>query len=311
MRKWLILALFTTGWLTAGLVIFDKDGISVDAAAPAPERSERIVSMAPNLTEILFSLGLDQRIVGVTSNSDRPAQAAKRPKIGTFWQPNIEAIVALRPQLVVSLDFVQQRQAVRRLERMGYHCITLNIDRLDELFDAIDKIGKATQTQENAGQLVDDIEQRLERFRNPDSADRKVRVLFVVQRRPLRVAGRDTFINDMIELAGGENAIGPTLHKYPPIGAEQVYTSGAEVIIEPTMGQQGTRSAKNEAIKYWERFSGIPAVKNKRIYFIDADKVARLGPRFYEGVEAVWLALKDGRNECVDATSADGEKTGG
>lgn len=297
MRRWLILGLLTAGWLTAGFVIFDRDGISVEAGATAPSKAGRIVSMAPNLTEILFALGLDERIVGVTNDSDWPPEAATKPNIGTFWQPNIEAVVALRPELVVTLDFVQQRRPAQRLERMGYQCLTLKIERVTDLFEAIDKIGEATQTKENARQLVNDIEQRLYRFRDSDSAGRKVRVLYVVQRQPLRVAGRGTFINEMIELAGGENAMGQALHKYPPVGAEQVYASEAEVIIEPTMGQQGTESTKSEAIRYWGRFSGIPAVKNKRIYFIDADKVARLGPRFYEGVEAVWLCLKESRSE--------------
>jgi iron complex transport system substrate-binding protein len=124
------------------------------------------------------------------------------------------------------------------------------------------------------------------------AASKRVRVLFVVQREPLRVAGRDTFVNEMIELAGGENAIGPTLHKYPPIGAEQVIACAADVIIEPTMTAEDVIKQRQKAIQYWSRFKNVPAVKNSRIYVIDGDAVSRLGPRICEGTKAIAKCLR-------------------
>jgi len=120
---------------------------------------------------------------------------------------------------------------------------------------------------------------------------RKVKVLWVVQREPLRVAGRDTFINEMIGLAGGENAIGSTLYKYPPIGAEEVIAAGPEVIIEPTMAKDAT-DLREQAMSHWRRFPNVPAVRDERIYVIDGNLVSRLGPRLPAGIEAIARCLR-------------------
>ncbi len=114
----------------------------------------------------------------------------------------------------------------------------------------------------------------------------------MVQREPLRAAGRDTFINEMIELAGGENAVGPGLHKYPSIGAEQVIASGPEVIIEPAMVQSVLDQQRRQAVSYWRRYANVPAVAGERIYVIDGDVVSRLGPRLPEGVRAIAECLR-------------------
>jgi len=253
---------------------------------------ERIVSLAPNLTEILFALGLEDKIVAVTLHCNYPPAAAGKPKIGTFWQPNIEAVIAAKPTLVITLSFEQQKNLAERLRRIGYNCLTINIEKVSELFEAIDRIGTATGKQREANQLVSAIQKKLNRLASLVGTRDKVRVLWVVQREPLRVAGRDTFVNEMIELAGGENAIGPTVYKYPPIGAEQVIASGAEVIIEPSMTPEDLVAQRDKAFQYWNRFENVPAVFNKRIYVINGDIVSGLGPRLYEGVETITRCLR-------------------
>jgi len=253
---------------------------------------ERIVSLAPNLTEILFALGLEDKIVAVTLHCNYPPAAAGKPKIGTFWQPNIEAVIAAKPTLVITLSFEQQKNLAERLRRIGYNCLTINIEKVSELFEAIDRIGTATGKQREANQLVSAIQKKLNRLASLVGTKDKVRVLWVVQREPLRVAGRDTFVNEMIELAGGENAIGPTVYKYPPIGAEQVIASGAEVIIEPSMTPEDLVAQRDKAFQYWNRFENVPAVFNKRIYVINGDIVSGLGPRLYEGVETITRCLR-------------------
>jgi len=120
----------------------------------------------------------------------------------------------------------------------------------------------------------------------------EVRVLWVVQREPLRVAGRETFVNEMIELAGGENAIGPTLHKYPPVGIEQVITAAPEVIIEPAMVAGDPEKQHRQALAYWDRFRNIPAVANDRIYVVDGDVVSRLSPRLPAGIQMIARCLR-------------------
>jgi iron complex transport system substrate-binding protein len=278
--------------MAAGFAIFGPLQGQNCNDTPLPARAERIVSLAPNLTEILFALGLEKEISRVTLDSDYPPAAAQKPNVGTFWQPNVEAVIAAKPDLVITLGFHQQKNIAERLKRIGYNTLTVNIEKVNDLFKAIEKIGAATGKQLQANELATNIRKKLDRLSTLVGTEEKVRVLWVVQREPLRVAGRDTFVNEMLEVAGGENAIGRTVHKYPPIGAEQVIVCGADVIIEPAMYQQDLMTQQDRALQYWSKFENLPAVANKRVYVIPGDTVSRLGPRLYEGTETIAKCLR-------------------
>ncbi|MBL7152976.1 MAG: ABC transporter substrate-binding protein [Phycisphaerae bacterium] len=292
MNKWLLLLLLVFCWMAAGFAFFDSAETRESSGAPLPKDVRRIASLAPNLTEILFALDLEDRIVGVTLDSDYPAATAKKPKMGTFWQPNIEAVIAAKPDLVVTLGFAQQENTARRLRRIGYNCLTVNIEKVGELFEAIEKIGAATGKGAQAAELAFGLRTKLGGLSALMGTDEKTKVLWVLGREPLRVAGRDTFINELIELAGGENAIGRTVHKYPPISSEQVIACAADVIIEPVMGRKTVAEQQRDAFRYWSKFKNVPAVANERIYVISPDTVSRLGPRLYQGVEMVARCLR-------------------
>ena len=292
MNKWWWLLLVVSCWMVAGAGVAGVRQGRVNSITPPPERAGRIVSLAPNITEILFAIGLGDEIAAVTLDSDYPPAAAAKPKVGTFWQPDIEAVVAARPSLVITLGFQQQRNLTERLRRIGYNSLTVNIEKVSELFDAIAGIGSAAGRQQQAEELIRRIKTKLHNLEALISNKPKVRVLWVVQREPLRVAGRDTFVNEMIEMAGGENAIGPTVNKYPPIGSEQVVACNPEVIIEPAMGLEDIESQRKTALQYWSRFQNLSAVKNNRIYVIDGDTVSRLGSRLYEGTEEIARCLR-------------------
>jgi iron complex transport system substrate-binding protein len=292
MNKWWWLLLTILCWLVVGIAIFGSRQDRDVNGAPLLDQAGRIVSLAPNLTEILFAIGLEDQIVGVTLDSDYPPDAAEKPKVGTFWQPNIEAVVAARPNLVITLGFQQQEDLAERLRRIGYNNLTVNIEKVCDLFTAIEEIGAATGKQTQANDLTSSIRTKLQQLATLVGAEAKVRVLWVVQREPLRVAGRDTFVNEMIELAGGENAIGPTVHKYPPIGAEQVMACNAEVIIESAMGRQDIEGQREIAMQHWSKYQYLPAVANNRVYVIDGDTVSRLGPRLYKGTETIAGCLR-------------------
>jgi len=250
-------------------------------------RPERIVSLAPNLTEVLFALGLGDRVVAVSNNCDYPAGAAEKAKVGTFWQPNTEAIIAAKPDLVVTLWFEQQRAVADTLDRTGIDVLTFRIDKIPELYAAIEKIGKAVGSERRAELLNDNIVGRLNALRRKFATSKKVKVLWVVQTEPLRLAGRNTFVNQLIELAGGKNAIAPTIQQYPPVGTEELLAGGAEVIIQSAMGTGDIDRQQTAAEAFWGRFASLPAVKNKRIYVIRADTMLRLGPRLPEGAETI------------------------
>lgn len=248
---------------------------------------EHIVSLAPNLTEILFALGLGGKVVAVSSNCDYPAGAVEKAKVGTFWQPNTEAIIAAKPDLVVTLWFEQQRAVADTLGRIGLNVLTFRIEKIPELYAAIEKIGLAAGCEQRAKLLNGNIAGRLNALRSRFASADKTKVLWVVQSEPLRLAGRKTFINQLIELAGGENAIGPTIQQYPPVGTEELLTCGAEVIIQSAMGTADTEQQQRAAERFWSRFASLPAVKSKRIYVVAADCALRLGPRLPEGTETI------------------------
>jgi iron complex transport system substrate-binding protein len=274
------------------VIVFSENSNKSQSLPNIPAAADRIVSMAPNLTEILFALGLEKNIVGVTTYSDYPPAAAQKPKMGTFWQPNIEAVVAAEPHLVITLGFQQQKNLAKRLERIKCNVLTVDIEKVSELFKAIEKIGTATNTKTKADTLVLDINKELNEFSAKIPSGDKVRVLWIIQREPLRVAGTDTFVNEIIALAGGQNAIAPTIHQYPPIGTEELYSCSPDVIIEPAEEQKPLALQQESALKYWSKFKNVPAVRNNRIYVIDPGPVSRLGPRLPNAVRSVAECLR-------------------
>ena len=257
----------------------------------SPGKPARIVSLAPNLTEILFALGLDEKIVAVSNGSNYPPEAANKKKIGTFWQPNTEAIIASKPDLVISLSFEQQKSVADSLKRLRFKVLSLKIEKIEELLPAIQKIGSATGYEQRAEQLVKDISNRLNDLQLKLGSTNKVKVLWVVQVEPLRVAGRNTFINELVELAGGENAIGPTVQRYPPIGTEELLACGAETIIQSAMGTSNIPAQQQAAEMFWSKWVSLPAVKNNRVYVVEPDTILRLGPRICQGIELIARCL--------------------
>lgn len=257
---------------------------------PPGNSPTRIVSLAPNLTEILFALGLDEKIVAVSSNSDYPPQAANKNKVGTFWQPNTEAIIASRPDLVITLWFEQQRAVADSLNRLGYQVLTLKIEKIEELLTAIQRIGAVTGCKQRADELVKNITNQLSRLQSRFSSTNKVKVLWVIEAENLCVAGRNTFINELIEMVGGENAIGPTIQQYPQIGTEELLACGTEVIIQSAMGNNIERQ-RQIAQAFWGKYPNLPAVKNDRIYVVEPDTILRLSPRLCQGIELIARCL--------------------
>lgn len=287
MRKWCLLLAGFAAWNLLGYVLLRPQQVDAVAHAPATSRPMRVVSMAPNLTEILYAIDLGESVAAVTSDSDYPPPATAKPNVGSFWLPNAEAVIAQRPDLVLTLEIPQHRALATRLRRMGYRCLSVSIWTVDDLFGAIETIGRAAGRQPEAQSLVLRIRQDIEQWGHVRAGRDRPRVLWVVQREPLRVAGRNTFINDLIELAGGQNAIGPTLHKYPPIGAEQVIGADVEIIIEPAMMGGNLAEQRLQALTYWGRLPSVPAVAAGRIYVIEADTVSRLSPRLCRGIELI------------------------
>lgn len=305
-KKWLLLiAAFC--WLTVYFTTaYNQNKTTASCVIPVDfeDSPKRIVSLAPNITEILFSLALGEKIVAVSSDSDYPSEARGKKHIGTFWRPLTETIIACEPDLVITLWFEQQKAAADTLRRLGYPVLTLKIETIAELLSAIEKIGTATSRAERANEVTSNIKKALLELKSRYSGSaRKVKTLWVIQTEPLRVAGRGTFVNEIIELAGGENAVGPTIQKYPSIGSEELLGCEAEVIIQSSMDAGDLAIQQKTAENFWSKWDRLAAVKNKRIYVVDSDSLLRLGPRLVQGVEIIAGYLHSNRK----AVSAAGQ----
>lgn len=255
--------------------------------------SMRIISMAPNLTEILFALGLDEEIVGVTKYSTYPPETKEKTVVGTFWQPDMEAVLMCRPTLVVTLSFSQQTTLAERLKQIGCKTLTVDIWNINELYSAIKTIGAEVDRTEQADLLIQRLRQQQDTLSDQyvGRSDRP-KVLWVVQREPLCIAGTNTFINELVEIAGGVNAIGPTKSQYPRISTEEVLRSEPDVIIEPVMDPEQADTQRETANSFYKRYGSIPAVQKNHIHVIDGDMVSRLGPRLDQALlmisQCIW-----------------------
>lgn len=254
---------------------------------PPPNNPKRIVSLAPSLTEILFALGLEDKIAGVTLNCDYPPEALQKPKLGSYWQPDTEAVIAARPDLVITLQIEQHKGLAGSLKGLGYSVLALKIEKIEELFTATQKIGIATGCKQRAKELIENISSKLNHLKSKYNSTNKPKVLWVVQTEPLRVVGKNTFVNELIELIGAENAIGPTIQQYPPISTEELLACNAEVIIQSAMGPKDIAVQQQQADVFWSQWPGLQALKNNKIHVVDSDIVLRLGPRLPQGAEMI------------------------
>jgi iron complex transport system substrate-binding protein len=251
------------------------------------QQPKRIVSLAPNITEILFELGVGERVVAVSNDCDWPQEVLDKKKVGSFWQPNLEAIIACEPELVITLWFEQQNNVAESLNRLGYRVLTLRLEKIEELGPAIEKIGEYTGCNNEAEQLINNINIQLEQSKQKFNTPNKLRVLWVVQPEPLRVAGGDTFITELLELAGAKNAITSTSIQYPGLSTEELLTCRADVIIQAAMNKETIEQQRQDAMEFWSKYTNLPAVRNKRIYVVDPDTILRLGPRIVQGLEQI------------------------
>jgi iron complex transport system substrate-binding protein len=245
---------------------------------PAPAGDAlRIVSLAPNLTEILFAMGVGEFVVGVSSDSDYPPEAARCKKVGSFWNPDIEGVLAARPTLVVTLGLEQQTRLAEVLEKRGCRTLRLDVDTIEQLYEGIEAVGAAIGRPQAAADLVRQIREGLEAFRGRARGCAR-RAVWVVQRQPLRAAGKQTYFSELLELVGAVNAVEAPF-AFPPLSEEQFLSSGAEVILETADSATDLLRQRATAESFYSRFRGLPAVANGRIYVLDGDLLCRLGPR--------------------------------
>ena len=233
---------------------------------------QRIVSTAPSITELLYALGLGDRVVGVDRFSRYPVEAQSKPRIGDYAAPNLEVIASLRPDLVmIPTNPVQLRQ---RLEAMRLRVLELNQEGIPALYESIGIVGQATGATSQAARLSQQIRGDLEAIRARTAKLPRTRILFV--------AGGASYLNEIIEIAGGENVFRDAKGAYPMVALEEILARNPQVIVD--MGEMadtiGVTDAQKRAVEnLWNGMSSVAAVRNRRVHAVASDIFVVPGPR--------------------------------
>ncbi len=245
------------------------------------EPPNRIISLAPSVTEILFAAGFGDKIVGVTNFCDYPPEAKQKPKIGGMSNPSLETVISLKPDIVVMTIDGNPKEFEQKLSSMKVKTYVFESRTLSELPDGIKKMGLALDARERFDSLASGIEQSINKFRGQGSRVRghKKKVLFIIWPEPLIVAGPGTAIDDAINLLDGINIAKDAKGRYPKYSIEEIIRQSSDVIFFG-MGK-GMDEISSRLLK---RLSSVPAVKNKKVFYV-GDSLYRLGPRVIKGIE--------------------------
>jgi len=264
-------------------VIYDDFNTPITLAGPP----QRIVSLAPNITEILFALGLGGRIVGVTRYCDYPAQALQKEKIGGMVDPNLEKIQALRPDLIIGFRG-NPLGILGKLRNLRFPVFVLDLgSSLDGLFQTIEKVGRVTRADGPAAAVVANLREKHQAVRQAlGNSSKRPKVFLSVYGQGLWTCGAGSYLNDLLIQAGGLNIAGKTGRRWLQLNREQLINENPDVII--IMAKDKERfSQAGESFRADPRLKDVRAVKDNNIHLLDENVAGRFGPRLIDALEAV------------------------
>ena len=263
--------------------------ISIALARPP----DRIISLAPNITEILFAMDMGGNVVGVTSFCDYPEDAGRKTKVGGMSNPSLEAVVSLRPDIVVMTTDGNPKEFEERLRSLGIKTYVFRARKLSELPGGIREMGKALDAEQRADVLATKIESAINGFsvaHHPSPVNGHLsqkRVLFIIWPEPLIVAGPGTEIDDTITLLGMDNIASKAGTSYPRYSVEEIIRQSPDIIF---IGR-GHGDMKEMSKGLLKKIAAVPAVKERRVFFL-SDSLYRLGPRVVSGIAEMAAYLK-------------------
>ena len=273
-----VFPLILSGTASADKTLTDQLGRHVTVS----DQPQRVVSLAPSITEIVFALDQGHRLKGVTTYSDFPPEAVKLPKVGSYVQLDLEKIVALKPDLCIAIRDGNPIAVARRLESLKIPVYAVNPRNLETVMQTVREIAGLLNVQEKADKLVQSMNFRIQRIKSlVAKTTYRPRVFFQIGVSPIVSVGTNTFSHELIVLAGGENVTqGPIA--YPRYSIEQVLALSPEVIIITSMARVAVfKQVKAE----WNRWPNMPAVRNHHIFIEDSNLFDRPTLRLVDGLE--------------------------
>lgn len=258
-------------------------GTRLQARAP-----QRIISLVPALTEMLFTIGAGPQVVAVSSFDTFPAEAASRPKVGALLDPDVERIFSLTPDLVIT--YGSQSDLRRQLERAAIPMFDYRHAGLADVLTTLRALGRVTGHDAEAGRLAADIERRLDAVKARTAAVRAPRTLLVFGREPgalrnMYVAGGRGFLHDMLGVAGGANVFADVARESVQATTELILARAPDVIIEVREGPALSDADVRARIADWDRLAAVPAVKARRVHIVSGTGLVVPGPRVAAAVE--------------------------
>jgi ABC-type Fe3+-hydroxamate transport system substrate-binding protein len=251
-----------------------------------PGKVDRVVSLAPNLTEIVFAVGGGERLVGRTSYCDFPPEAKSIPEVGDTLHPSLERIIALKPQVVLVSTASQLEVFTQQLQGQNIAVYVTDPHDLEGVFRSIGRIGEIVGRKDEANLVVQKLRERTAAVETAVKQRQPVRVFYQVSGEPLYTIGHDSFVTDLMRRAGGASVTADVPGAWPKYSNESALAARPEAIILPTGGSMGAANATvAEALRQ------SPAVLQGRVYKINDDHLARPGPRSVDGLEEMARAL--------------------
>jgi iron complex transport system substrate-binding protein len=260
----------------ADISVRDDSGVEVRLKEPA----RRIVSLAPHITELLFAAGAGDRVVGTVDYSDYPQAANRIARIGGYTSLNLEAIVALRPDLVIGWQSGNPPDPLEQLKRLGIALFLSEPDRLEDVAGNLEQFGDLAGTSSVAGPAAAAFRARLADLRQRYSARPPVRSFYQVWAQPLMTVGGNQIIGSVIRLCGGVNIFGQLAQMAPAVSVEAVLGADPEAIVASGMDE-----SRPDWLDDWRRWPQLTAVARGNLFFIAPDLIQRHTPRLLDGAE--------------------------
>lgn len=246
---------------------------------PAPPA--RIISLVPSVTEILFSIGAQDRLVGVTDFCDYPPAARRKPRVGGMLAPSLEGMVSLKPDLVVATTAGNRHETFEQLERLKIPVYVVNPITVADVLDLLTRLGRLTDRADAADRAVAALRERIQAVADRVDGRPRPRVLYVLWPDPLIVPGRASLVSELITLAGGDSVTADGGQGYPRYSLEAALARNPEVIILASHGSEKSPLTRDK----WERLGQVPAIAAGRLHAIDGNLTHRYGPRIVDGLE--------------------------
>ncbi len=275
------------------VAVEDDRGVTVSVAAPV----ERVVSLAPFITELVFAAGAGDRLVAVSEHSDYPDAARDLPRIGNAFSVNLERLLAARPDLVISWQTGIDPRIVQRLESMGIPVFVLEPREIDGVANALRRIGRLLGSGDTADRRARALTTQIEDIRRRYAGRDTVSVFYQISRQPLMTLNGRHMVTAILDLCGGKNVFGGLAPIAPTVNREQVLERNPDAILI-----SGAVGRASESIDFWRRYPSMKAVRHGNVYVVDADQLNRQTPRLVDGARQVCEVL-DGARENLAGSS--------